>query len=84
MQGVATDAIQIPVNIKNERHNLQAAELYEEAIRNGEALIGGTGPLVVSTGQYTGRSPKDKRFAVANSFFVKLRSLQIMSLVLYI
>src|SRR5438034_8884888 len=42
------------------RRNLPAAILYEEAARRREGLIGRTGPLVVRTGQYTGRSPKDK------------------------
>ncbi|MFL5735248.1 MAG: phosphoenolpyruvate carboxykinase [Chloroflexia bacterium] len=41
-------------------HNLSTAQLYEEAITNREGLLGATGSLVVSTGQYTGRSPKDK------------------------
>jgi phosphoenolpyruvate carboxykinase (ATP) len=34
--------------------------LYEEAIRRGEGLIGEGGGFVVDTGEYTGRSPKDK------------------------
>jgi phosphoenolpyruvate carboxykinase (ATP) len=40
--------------------NLPAARLYEEAVRREEGLIGQSGPFVVRTGQYTGRSPKDK------------------------
>ncbi|MEO8184837.1 MAG: phosphoenolpyruvate carboxykinase (ATP) [Deltaproteobacteria bacterium] len=40
--------------------NLPSPELYEHAIRRHEARLSHLGPLVVSTGQYTGRSPKDK------------------------
>ena len=40
--------------------NLPVAELYEHAIRAGEGTIAADGPLVVHTGQHTGRSPKDK------------------------
>jgi phosphoenolpyruvate carboxykinase (ATP) len=40
--------------------NLSTAELYEHAIRAGEGLLAANGPLVVRTGQHTGRSPKDK------------------------
>jgi phosphoenolpyruvate carboxykinase (ATP) len=34
--------------------------LYEHAIARGEARIAEGGPLVVDTGRFTGRSPKDK------------------------
>ncbi len=40
--------------------NLSTAELYEHAVRNGEATISAHGSLVVRTGAHTGRSPKDK------------------------
>ncbi len=40
--------------------NLPVAELYEHAIRAGEGTIAADGPLVVRTGEHTGRSPKDK------------------------
>ncbi|HEY5095814.1 MAG TPA: phosphoenolpyruvate carboxykinase (ATP) [Candidatus Eremiobacteraceae bacterium] len=42
--------------------NLNAAQLFEQAIfnREGEAATGG--PLVVLTGKHTGRSPQDKFF----------------------
>lgn len=61
MLKIAT-ATQAPfsINIKPEKHNLPPARLYEEAIRNKEGLLAASGPYVVSTGQYTGRSPKDK------------------------
>ena len=42
--------------------NLPASRLYEEALRRGEGELASHGPLSVSTGQYTGRSPKDKFF----------------------
>jgi phosphoenolpyruvate carboxykinase (ATP) len=40
--------------------NRSSAELVEDAIRVGEGIIAAEGPLVVRTGQHTGRSPKDK------------------------
>jgi phosphoenolpyruvate carboxykinase (ATP) len=40
--------------------NLSTAALYEAAARDGEGMIAAEGPLVVSTGTHTGRSPKDK------------------------
>ena len=40
--------------------NANTAVLYEHAIRRGEAQIAAGGPLVVDTGKFTGRSPKDK------------------------
>ena len=40
--------------------NLATPQLYEEAIRRREGRIAQHGQLVVRTGQYTGRSPKDK------------------------
>ncbi|AHK42891.1 ATP dependent phosphoenolpyruvate carboxykinase [Ensifer adhaerens OV14] len=42
------------------RYNLEAPELYEEAIRRGEAQLTAHGAIVARTGQHTGRSPKDK------------------------
>jgi phosphoenolpyruvate carboxykinase (ATP) len=40
--------------------NLSTPTLYEHAVRNREGQFAHLGPLVVRTGQYTGRSPKDK------------------------
>lgn len=40
--------------------NLSTPMLYEEAIRRYEARLTHLGPLVVRTGQHTGRSPNDK------------------------
>ena len=47
-------------NIKKAHWNNTSASLYEHAIKNGEAKITHLGPLVVSTGKTTGRSPNDK------------------------
>src|SRR6202140_3524912 len=40
--------------------NLGAEQLIEHSIRCGEGLLANDGALVVRTGQFTGRSPKDK------------------------
>jgi phosphoenolpyruvate carboxykinase (ATP) len=47
-------------NVGSVLHNLSTPALYEEAIRRREASLGHLGPLVVRTGQYTGRSARDK------------------------
>ena len=41
-------------------HNLSPASLYEHAVRRGEGAIAAEGPLVVKTGEHTGRSAQDK------------------------
>ncbi|MEW9806201.1 phosphoenolpyruvate carboxykinase [Mesorhizobium sp. ZMM04-5] len=41
-------------------YNLQAPDLYREALQRGEAEISAEGALVAATGQHTGRSPRDK------------------------
>ena len=43
-------------------HNLSPGELYEHAVRRGEASVVSSGALTAETGQHTGRSPKDKFF----------------------
>ena len=48
------------------RRNWNEARLYEEAVRTGEGEVAAGGPLVVKTGQHTGRSAKDK-FTVRNA-----------------
>ena len=40
--------------------NLSAPELYERAVARGEGVVAQNGPLVVLTGQHTGRSASDK------------------------
>ncbi|MEO6387718.1 MAG: phosphoenolpyruvate carboxykinase [Croceibacterium sp.] len=51
-QGIATTA--------TIRANLGTDALVEEAVRRGEGVLAKDGPLVVETGQHTGRSAKDK------------------------
>jgi len=40
--------------------NLSIENLIEETVKNGEGIIGPKGATIVDTGQFTGRSPKDK------------------------
>lgn len=40
--------------------NLEPAELVEHTIANGQGVLASTGALAVDTGEFTGRSPKDK------------------------
>jgi len=47
-------------NVNNVYWNSSTPALYEEAIRRREGHLAHLGPLVVRTGQHTGRSPKDK------------------------
>jgi phosphoenolpyruvate carboxykinase (ATP) len=47
-------------NLNRVYWNLGTPALYEEAIRRHEGIVAHLGPLVVRTGQHTGRSPNDK------------------------
>jgi phosphoenolpyruvate carboxykinase (ATP) len=50
----------------NVHWNLQVAELVEQTIKRGEGVLADNGSLCVRTGEFTGRSPKDK-FAVKDA-----------------
>ena len=47
-------------NLKAVHFNLTVPQLYEESIRRGEGKLAKDGPMVVLTGQHTGRSASDK------------------------
>lgn len=47
-------------NLEEVHWNYSTAKLYEKAIINHEGMVSHLGPLVVSTGNTTGRSPNDK------------------------
>ena len=47
-------------NLSKVYWNLHFATLMEHAVKNGEGHIGEGGTLIVNTGKYTGRSPKDR------------------------
>lgn len=50
----------VSFSCKQRFDNLSAAELVEQAIRNGEGTLTATGALACDTGEFTGRSPKDR------------------------
>ncbi len=47
-------------NLKAVYWNPGAPQLYEHALRSGEAMVNADGALCAETGIFTGRSPKDK------------------------
>ncbi len=47
-------------NLEREYWNLTTPALYEQAVRHREGVVAHLGPLVVRTGDHTGRSPNDK------------------------
>ncbi|HWU27084.1 MAG TPA: phosphoenolpyruvate carboxykinase [Rhizomicrobium sp.] len=53
-------------NLKSVHWNLSAPSLYEKSVARGEGQVAKNGPLVVLTGQHTGRSASDK-FVVRDS-----------------
>jgi phosphoenolpyruvate carboxykinase (ATP) len=63
---IATTAKRIISEASQANINLTAAQLVEHAIKNGEGELTDTGALMADTGEFTGRSPKDK-FCVYDS-----------------
>lgn len=49
------------ITVGDVRRNLSPACLYEQALASGEAAITSSAALAISSGEKTGRSPKDKR-----------------------
>src|SRR3954471_22664867 len=59
----AKDATVASLGLKNVAAaywNLSPSELVEETILLGEGVLSDTGALAIDTGEFTGRSPKDK------------------------
>ncbi len=52
-------------NLGNQFWNLSPAELVEDTIINGQGVLTDTGAIAIQTGEFTGRSPKD-RFVVCD------------------
>lgn len=50
----------IGITQKNIHYQLNPDELVQDTLRMGEGVLNDTGALVVNTGEFTGRSPKDK------------------------
>ena len=44
----------------NIHYQLSPSELVQDTIRTGDGILNDTGALVINTGEFTGRSPKDK------------------------
>ena len=48
------------IKTKNVYYNLSVARLVEESLAKEAGILTNTGALLINTGKYTGRSPKDK------------------------
>ncbi|NWF67225.1 MAG: phosphoenolpyruvate carboxykinase (ATP), partial [Campylobacterales bacterium] len=49
-------------NVKSVKYNLSFDSLRDEEIKNSEGILSSSGAMMVDTGIFTGRSPKDKYF----------------------
>ena len=54
------DLSHLNLSSKNIFYQLEPAELIERAVLNGEGTLADTGALAIDTGEFTGRSPKDR------------------------
>lgn len=54
------DLSNLGLKVKSAKWNLSPAELIEETVKNDEGVLTDTGALMCDTGQFTGRSPKDR------------------------
>lgn len=54
------DLSYLNISSSNIYYQLEPAELVERAVLNGEGTLADTGALAIDTGEFTGRSPKDR------------------------
>jgi phosphoenolpyruvate carboxykinase (ATP) len=64
--------------LKEVRWNLGAPQLYQYSLSSGEAVLSSDGALCADTGEFTGRSPKDK-FTVRDDLILLLKSRELGS-----
>jgi phosphoenolpyruvate carboxykinase (ATP) len=62
-------------NLKTVHWNLGAPQLYQYSLAAGEAVLSADGALCADTGEFTGRSPKDKRIVDINNMTGHYKSL---------
>lgn len=60
LKSTKSNLSELGIKVSEAHWNLSQAELIEESISKGEGHLADTGALVVSTGKFTGRAPKDK------------------------
>ena len=46
-------------------HNLSYDEIFDHEVKNKDGVVSDNGTMMVDTGIFTGRSPKDKYFVVS-------------------
>ena len=56
----AKDLSKLGLKTESIHYQLTPEELVQDTLRRGEGMLNDTGALVISTGEFTGRSPKDK------------------------
>lgn len=54
------ELFQLGLTQRNIHYQLNPDELVQDTLRRGEGVLNDSGALVIKTGEFTGRSPKDK------------------------
>ena len=61
MSGLSAESLGLK-SVGNLYHNLSYDELFEHELKNQEGSVASSGTMMIDTGKFTGRSPKDKYF----------------------